>query len=65
MKEYLLNKLIESSFFRVKSVPVIKYGYWWFKKLTDQNFQMIVDKIFKFEYSVNDYEGLLDFLKKE
>jgi hypothetical protein len=52
MKEYLLKKLIESTFFRVKSVPVVKYGYWWFKKLNDHNFNLIVDKVFKFEDSV-------------
>jgi hypothetical protein len=65
MKEYLEKKLIESTFFRVKSIPIYKYGYWWFKKLSDENFKLIVGKLFKFEESVKDYESLLNFLQKE
>lgn len=65
MKEYLENKLIESTFFRIKSIPVFKYGYWWFKKMSDDNFKMAVSKLLKFEDSVKDYESLLAFLQKE
>ena len=65
MKEYLKNKLINSSFFRVKSIPVFKYGYWWFKKMSNDAFEMAADKLFKFEDSVKDYESLLIYLQKE
>ena len=52
MKEYLKNKLINSSFFRVKSIPVFKYGYWWFKKMSNDTFEIAASKLFKFEDSV-------------
>ena len=65
MKEYLKNKLIQSTFFRVKSIPEFKYGYWWFKKMSDETFKIVADKIIKFEDSVKDNKSLLMYLQKE
>ena len=62
MKKYIETKLIESTFFRVKALPIMKYGYWWFKKIPDIEFNNIVSKLVRIEESVYDNQSLLKFL---
>lgn len=64
MKDYFLDKLDQSPFFRIKAKVVERYGQFWFEKISDSEWKNYRKNLVTQVFAKNQKE-LMDFVQKE